>query len=66
MTRVADRERVIVLRWLTRHNAELLGPTLDHAYAIDESPCFDEVLMAIDEAERQVWGDCDPATDPPE
>jgi hypothetical protein len=55
-----DREQKIVIRWRTRGQAEALTPTLDHAYPIEEDSCFDKVLNAIDEAERQVWGDCEP------
>lgn len=51
-------ERTIVSRWLATHKADILGPSLDHAYPIDETSCFDEVLAAIDDAEREVWGDC--------
>jgi hypothetical protein len=54
---------MIALRWRTRGQIEALNPTLDHAYPIDRTTCFDPVLEAIDEAERQVWGDCDPASD---
>jgi hypothetical protein len=56
-----DREQKIVIRWRTRGQSEALTPALDRAYPIEKSPGFDEVLKAIDEAERQVWGDCDPA-----
>jgi hypothetical protein len=48
---------------LARHRAQLLGPTLDHAYPVDHHPCFDVALEAIDEAERKVWSYCDPAAE---
>lgn len=60
MTRLADREQKIVIRWRTRDQAEAIAPTLDHAYPIDENPSFDDVLKAIDAAEAQVWGDGGP------
>jgi hypothetical protein len=63
MAGVTDRERMIVIRWRTRGQAEALGQALDRANLIDETPCFDEVLKAIDDAERQVWGDGDPAAE---
>ena len=59
-----NRETRAVFRWLTRDSAQMLGPSLDHAYAIDETPCFDDALKAIDEAERQVWNGCEPAAEP--
>lgn len=55
-----DRESRIVIRWRTRGQAEALIPSLDCAYPIEDNASFDEVLKAIDEAERQVWGDDDP------
>jgi hypothetical protein len=58
-----DREQRIVIRWRTRGQSEALTPALDRAYPIEERPCFDEVLKAIDESERQVWGDGEPAAD---
>lgn len=58
-----DREQRIVIRWRTRGQGEALTPSLDRACPIEEKPRFDEVLNAIDEAERQVWGDGDPAAD---
>ena len=59
----SDREQKIVIRWRTRGQAEAITPALDRAYPIKETPCFDEVLKAIDEAERQVWGDGDAAAE---
>ncbi len=66
MGRVEGREQKIVLRWRTRGQAEALSPTLDSVYPIDETPHFDEALKAIDEAERQVWGDNDPEREKPD
>ena len=59
MGRVANRGQRIVIRWQARSQSEALSPALDRAYAIEEKPCFDEALKAIDEAERQVWQDSD-------
>ena len=55
MKKAVDRQGSTVFGWLTRQNAELLGPALDHAYPVDDTRCFAEALEAIDEAERQVW-----------
>jgi hypothetical protein len=63
MASVAGQDRTAVFRRLARHRAQLLGPTLDHAYPVDHHPCFDVALEAIDEAERKVWGYCDPAAE---
>ncbi len=55
-----DREHRIIIRWRTRGQAEALAPALERLYPVDESPCFEDALDAIDEAERHVWGDGDP------
>ena len=52
MAPMSELERAIVSRWLTTHKADILGPSLDHAYPVDKAPCFDEVLAAIDDSER--------------
>lgn len=64
MTGLPDREQRIVIRWQTRGQAATLNTALDHAYPIDENPGFDDVLKAIDEAEKQVWRDGDPVDRP--
>jgi hypothetical protein len=60
MAKITELERAIVSRWLTTHKADILGPTLDHAFPIDVTTCFDQVLAAIDDAEQAVWGNCNP------
>src|SRR3546814_2705349 len=35
-------ERTIVSRWLATHKADILGPSLDHAYPIDETSRSEE------------------------
>jgi len=60
---MTNREQKIIIRWRTRGQAKALVPALDHAYPIEHDPCFEKMLKAIDEAERQVWGECDHVTD---
>jgi len=59
-----ERERLIALGRLKPADAESLGPAPDQAYPLDEAACFDLVLKAIDEAERQVWQECDAINQP--
>jgi hypothetical protein len=35
----------------------LLGPTFERAWPVDEAPSFDELLHAIDEADQQLRAD---------
>jgi hypothetical protein len=47
-----DSQRIIAVGLLTQKDLDLLGPTFSRAYPIDDTPCFDELLRAIDEADR--------------
>lgn len=45
---------IIALGLLTQRDVDRLGPTFKRIYAIDETPCFGELLAAIDEADREI------------
>lgn len=45
---------IVALALVTRKELDLLGPQFDCAYPIDETPCFGELLQAIDLADRQI------------
>jgi hypothetical protein len=47
-------ERIVAVGLLTQANLERLGPTFDRAWPVDETPCFSELLRAIDEADREL------------
>jgi len=47
-------ERVIAIGLLTQRDVELLGPAFARLWPIDETPCFDGLLVAIDEADRAI------------
>lgn len=49
------RPRIVALALVTQHELDRLGPAFDRAYPVDEAPCFNELLRAIDEADRQLW-----------
>lgn len=52
---------IVALALVTRKELDLLGPQFDRAYPIDETPCFGELLQAIDLADRQIWQERDKA-----
>ena len=54
-----ERERIIAVGLLTGRDLERLGPSFQRCYPIDETPCFGELLAAIDEADRDLWRDRD-------
>ena len=47
-----DEDRVIAIGLLTSRDLEALGATFSRFYPVDETPCFGELLRAIDEADR--------------
>lgn len=53
MDQVADR--IVAAGLLTWREFDL-GPTLDRAWPVEETPQFTQLLKAIDEADRQLCG----------
>lgn len=47
-------ERIVAVGLLTRRDLNLLGPTFDRTWPVEEAPAFDTLLRAIDEADRQL------------
>ena len=47
-------ERIVAIGLLTRRDLTLLGPTFDRAWPVEEAPEFDELLRAVDEADRRL------------
>jgi len=41
---------------LTRRDLNLLGPTFDRVWPVEEAPSFSELLRAIDEADQRLMG----------
>ena len=47
-------ERVVAIGLLTKNDVQLLGPSFDRVWPIDDRPCFPDLLKAIDEADRKL------------
>jgi hypothetical protein len=47
-------ERIVAIGLLTKRDLSLLGPSFDRAWPVQETASFDELLRAIDQAEREV------------
>lgn len=45
-------DRIVAVGLLTRREVQLLGPTFDRIWPVEEAPHFHELLQAIDEADR--------------
>jgi len=49
-----DSRQIIAIGLLTREDLDLLGQGFDRAFPIDEELVFEDLLHAIDEADRQL------------
>ena len=47
-------ERIVAVGLLTRRDLEALGPTFDRIWPVEEAPHFNELLRAIDQADRKL------------
>ena len=53
-------ERIIAVGLLTRREVDLLGPTFDRLWPVDETPCFSGLIEAIDQADHQLRNETEP------
>ena len=47
-------ERIVAVGLLTNRDLSALGPAFDRAWPVEEAPSFNELLRAIDEADRKL------------
>jgi hypothetical protein len=52
-------ERIVAVGLLTQRDLNVLGPTFDRIWPVEEAPSFSELLRAIDEADTAL-GRIDP------
>jgi hypothetical protein len=57
------KERIVAVGLLTLPDLDRLGPTFTRAWLVDETPCFSQLLQAIDEADRETWRERDKNSD---
>jgi len=50
----AVQDRIVAVGLLTQRELNLLGPTFERAWPVENAPSFDELLRAIDDADRQL------------
>ena len=46
-------EGIVAVGLATRNGADVLGPGFSRLWPVDQTPCFDGLLHAIDQAERR-------------
>ncbi len=49
-------DRIVAVGLLTRQDLDLLGPTFNRAWPVEETRDFNELLRAIDNADRKLSG----------
>lgn len=49
-----DSDRIIAVGLLTQRELNLLGPTFERLWPVEEAPSFDDLLRKIDEADREL------------
>jgi len=49
-------EGIVAVGLLTRNDVDVLGPSFTRLWPVDRTSCFDGLLRAIDEAERDLRG----------
>ena len=49
------KPQIVAVALLTRQDLDLLGPTFDRLWPVDDAPCFATLLQAIDDADRDLW-----------
>ena len=47
-------ERIVAVGLLTQRDLNVLGPTFDRIWPVEEAPSFNELLRAIDEADTEL------------
>ena len=52
---MADKTKIVAIGLLTAHDLEQLGAGFARAYPVDSAPCFGELLLQIDAADRDAW-----------
>jgi len=47
------RERIVAVGLLTQRDLNLLGPTFNRVWPVEDAPQFEELIQAIDRADEQ-------------
>lgn len=50
---VLEKERIVAVGLLTQHDLNLLGHSFTRLWPVEDTPCFEGLIKAIDEAERE-------------
>jgi hypothetical protein len=56
-----DYDQIVAVGLLTRNDVRLLGPSFDRLWPVEDAPHFRGLLRAIDEADRRLKQEQQPA-----
>jgi len=48
------KERIVAVGLLTQREVELLGHGFSRLWPVDNTPCFEDLIQAIDDADREL------------
>lgn len=48
-------DRIVAVGLLTERDVQVLGTGFQRLWPVDETPCFSQLLQAIDDADRDLW-----------
>ncbi len=51
---VLEKERIVAIGLLTQQDLNLLGHSFTRAWPVEDTPCFEGLIRAIDDAEREL------------
>ena len=49
-----EPKKIVAVGLLTQRDVDLLGNGFSRLWPVDETPCFTDLLQAIDEADREL------------
>jgi hypothetical protein len=55
MTRDEEDQAIYAVALLTKSELTSLGPAFARAWLVEETPCFGDLIAAIDDADREHW-----------
>jgi hypothetical protein len=47
-------EGIVAVGLLTRNDLDVLGPNFTRVWPVDQTPCFEGLLQAVDDADRKL------------
>ena len=49
-----SKDRIVAVGLLTENDLDLLGDSFTRLWPVEDTPCFSQLLEAIDEADREI------------